>query len=93
MKRILAAKDDIIAVTPQGVTVNGEILPYSQPVATDGIGRPLPQRSTERYTLGASELLLMSDSSPTSFDGRYFGPITRGQVTAVIRPVLTWKGE
>ncbi len=93
MKKILAAKGDTIAVTPQGVTVNGEVLPYSKPVAVDGIGRPLPQLSSERYTLGASELLLMSDSSPTSFDGRYFGAITRGQVTSVIRPVLTWKGE
>lgn len=93
MKKILAAKGDTIAVTPQGVTVNGEVLPYSKPVAEDGVGRPLPQLSSERYTLGASELLLMSDSSPTSFDGRYFGPITRSQVTSVIRPVLTWKGE
>ncbi|MBD8829006.1 conjugative transfer signal peptidase TraF [Pseudomonas sp. CFBP 13602] len=93
MKKILAAKGDTISVTSQGVTVNGEVLPYSKPIAADGVGRPLPQLSSERYTLGESELLLMSDSSPTSFDGRYFGPITRGQVTSVIRPVLTWKGE
>ncbi len=93
MKKILAAKGDTIAVTAEGVTVNGVVLPYSKPIATDGIGRPLPQLSPERYTLGESELLLMSDRSPTSFDGRYFGPITRGQVTSVIRPVLTWKGE
>ncbi|WP_456293336.1 conjugative transfer signal peptidase TraF [Pseudomonas sp. AK106] len=93
MKKILAAKGDIISVTQEGVTVNGAVLPFSKPVAVDGIGRPLPQLSPERYTLGESELLLMSDRSPTSFDGRYFGPITRGQVTSVIRPVLTWKGE
>lgn len=93
MKKVLAAKGDTVSVTALGVTVNGEILPYSAPVATDGVGRALPQLSPERYTLGASELLLMSDRSPTSFDGRYFGPITRGQVTSVIRPVYTWQGE
>lgn len=93
MKKILAAKGDTVAVTAQGVTVNDQVLPYSKPIAIDGIGRPLPVLSSERYTLGESELLPMSDRSPTSFDGRYFGPITRGQVTSVIRPVLTWKGE
>jgi conjugative transfer signal peptidase TraF len=51
MKKILAAKGDTIAVTPQGVTVNGEVLPYSKPVAEDGVGRPLPQlpRSVTRW--------------------------------------------
>lgn len=93
MKKVLAAKGDTIAITSQGVTVNGHMLPDSKPVAVDGAGRPLPQLPSEHYTLGASELLLMSESSPTSFDGRYFGPINRGQVTSVIRPVLTWKGK
>jgi conjugative transfer signal peptidase TraF len=93
MKKILAAKGDTIAVTAQGVMVNDQVLPYSKPIAIDGVGRPLPLLSSERYTLGESELLPMSDRSPTSFDGRYFGPITRGQVTSVIRPVLTWKGQ
>lgn len=93
MKKVLAAKNDTVAVTAEGVTVNGEVLPYSKPIATDAIGRPMPQLSAERYTLGESELFLMSDRSPTSFDGRYFGSVTRGQVTSVIRPVLTWKGE
>lgn len=93
MKQILAAKNDTISVTAEGVTVNGQVLPYSKPFVADGIGRSLPQLSSERYTLGESELLLMSDQSPTSFDGRYFGPITRSQITAVIRPVFTWKGE
>jgi type IV secretory pathway protease TraF len=46
--------------------------------------------SDERYTLGESELLLMTDRSATSFDARYFGPITREHVKSVIRPVFTW---
>ncbi|HZZ03535.1 S26 family signal peptidase [Paraburkholderia sp.] len=46
--------------------------------------------SDERYTLGESELLLMTDRSATSFDARYFGPVTSAQVKAVIRPVWTW---
>lgn len=90
MKKVLAAKGDTVSVTPQGVTVNGALLPYSKPLLADGVGRPLPRMSDERYTLGESELLLMTDSSATSFDARYFGAITREQVKSVIRPVFTW---
>jgi type IV secretory pathway protease TraF len=40
--------------------------------------------------LNASELMLMSDVSPVSFDARYFGPVDRAQVQAVIEPFFTW---
>ena len=36
------------------------------------------------------KVLLMSDDSPTSFDGRYFGPIPRAQIQTVVKPVWTW---
>jgi type IV secretory pathway protease TraF len=41
--------------------------------------------------LAARDVLLMSDISGRSFDGRYFGPIERAQIQAVIRPVWIWK--
>jgi conjugative transfer signal peptidase TraF len=90
MKRVLAANDDSISVSDYGVRVNGELLPLSVPRVTDTAGRPMPRYRTNRYTLGASELLMMSDVSATSFDGRYFGPINRAQVQTAIRPVITW---
>lgn len=90
MKRVLAAKDDQVAVTNDGVTVNGQLLPLSAPLATDQAGRQLPRYQATHYTLGNSELLLMSDVSGTSFDGRYYGPISRNQIKGVIRPVVTW---
>jgi conjugative transfer signal peptidase TraF len=90
MKRVLAAKDDAVTITDEGVRVNGELLPHSAPIQADRNGRPLPRFPAERFTLGGSELLLMSDVSGTSFDGRYFGPIHRSQIKGVIRGVLTW---
>ncbi|PNR84163.1 conjugative transfer signal peptidase TraF [Xanthomonas oryzae] len=90
MKKVLAVKGDTVSVTPQGVTVNGELLPYSNPMSADAVGQSLPRMSGERYTLGESELLLMTDRSATSFDARYFGTVTRKQVKSVIRPVFTW---
>ena len=90
MKRVLAAKNDAITIADEGVRVNGELLPHSAPIQADRNGRPLPRFPAERFTLGGSELLLMSDVSGTSFDGRYFGPIHRSQIKGVIRGVFTW---
>ncbi len=90
MKRVLAAKGDIVSVADEGVRVNGRLLPDSTPVKADKAGRPLPRYRASRHVLGNSELLLMSDASANSFDGRYFGPINRSQIRAVIRPLITW---
>lgn len=90
MKRVLAAKDDTVRVSDDGVRVNDELLAYSTPRKADAAGRPLPRFQAENYMLGNAELLLMSDVSATSFDGRYFGPVNRSQIQTVIRPVITW---
>jgi conjugative transfer signal peptidase TraF len=90
MKRILAAKKDVVSISDDGVRVNGQLLPFSAPLKADKAGRPLPRYQAARYTLGNSEVLLMSDVSGTSFDGRYFGPVNLSQIKAVISPVLTW---
>jgi len=90
MKKVLASTNDTVAVTDAGVSVNGMLLPLSAPLVADGAGRPLPRFQSANFVIGASEVLLMSDVSGTSFDGRYFGPVNRSQVKTVIVPVLTW---
>jgi conjugative transfer signal peptidase TraF len=90
MKRILGAHGDTVSVNADGVRVNGRLLPFSAPLMSDRAGRPMPRFQAERYVLGASELLLMSDVSRTSFDARYYGPVSRAQIRTVIVPVLTW---
>jgi conjugative transfer signal peptidase TraF len=90
MKRIFATGGDAVTVGVDGVRVNDVMLPFSVPLVTDRAGRPMPRLRTSRYVLGASEVLLMSDVSTTSFDGRYFGPVSRAQIRTVIVPVLTW---
>jgi len=90
MKRILAAKGDVVSVKAEGVRVNGQLLALSTPLKTDKAGRAMPRYRSNAFTLGAAEVLLMSEVSDLSFDGRYFGAINRSQIASVIRPVLTW---
>lgn len=90
MKRVLATGNDRIVLTDEGLRINGSLLPLSKPLETDKAGRMMPRYSFNHYKLGKSELLLMSDVSETSFDGRYFGPVDAGQVRGVIKPLVTF---
>jgi conjugative transfer signal peptidase TraF len=90
MKRVLATGNDRIVLTDEGLRINGSLLLSSKPLKTDKAGRRMPRYSFNHYRLGKSELLLMSDVSPTSFDGRYFGPLEIGQVRGVIKPLVTF---
>ena len=57
-------------------------------LSRDRRGVPLPVwRDCRR--LAGDELLLLGDS-PTSFDGRYFGPTPRHEVEAAYSEVLRW---
>jgi conjugative transfer signal peptidase TraF len=90
MKRILASADDRIEIGREGVRINGVPVPASGSMKADKAGRALPHYPSGTYTLGETQLLLMSDRSRISFDGRYFGPMELSQVRGVIRPILTW---
>ncbi|MEP6604606.1 MAG: conjugative transfer signal peptidase TraF [Nitrosospira sp.] len=90
MKRVLASANDRIEITGEGVRINGVPVPESGSLKADAAGRSMPLYPSGTYILAKSELLLMSDRSGTSFDGRYFGPVESSQIKGVIRPVLTW---
>ena len=90
IKKVLAAKGDRVAITEKGVAVNGDLIANTQLYVADKSGRPMLHYQSNHYTVEASEVLLLSDHSPTSFDGRYFGPIQQTQIRSVIRPIFTW---
>jgi conjugative transfer signal peptidase TraF len=90
MKQVAATTNDAVSVSDAGVRVNTDMLPFSAPLSADVAGRPLPRFQADEFIIGNSEVLLMSDVSGTSFDGRYFGPVNRAQIKTVIVPVITW---
>jgi conjugative transfer signal peptidase TraF len=90
IKRLVAVGGDVVSIDAGGVSVNGESLVNSAPQLVDVSGRPMPVCRLQAYRLKADEILVMSDYSRISFDGRYFGPIPRSCLRSVIRPVWTW---
>lgn len=90
MKKVLATHRDVVSVTDDGVTINETLMPASQPSEVDSMGRPLPRFRVLHHVLSSSEVFMMSDTNPRSFDARYFGPIPRDIIQSRIDPLLTW---
>jgi conjugative transfer signal peptidase TraF len=89
LKPVAAVAGDVVTVTPGGLLVNGEALPYSVALAADSAGRPLPPHRTGSFTLAEGEFWLVSSFNGASFDSRYFGAVPVSLVIGVARPVWT----
>lgn len=90
IKRVWAVPGDHVSVQADGVWVNGQHVPNSVPRGADAAGRPLPAYRVANTLLSSVEYLLLSDVHPLSFDGRYFGPVLRSDIVAVVRPMFVW---
>lgn len=90
LKRVAAVGGTWINAQDDGVRVDGQLLPLSAHRAVDAAGRPMPRPAPARLRLAPSQLWVMSDTNPLSFDSRYFGPIERAWVMEVLVPVATW---
>ena len=91
IKQVAALSGDRVTIGVQGVQVNGVLLKNSAPRPADEAGRPLSAYELSDYALRSEEVLLMSDYNPASFDGRYFGPLSKTTIQSVIVPVITLK--
>lgn len=83
IKRVAAAAGDEVCASGDEMSINGAIVARRK--TRDAAGRALPTWSGCRI-LSADELLLLGDT-PDSFDGRYWGPISRRLIEGVWRPI------
>lgn len=87
LKRIGAVAPRSVCVRDQVVRIDGAVMAIAR--THDGVHRPLPVWQQCR-PLAGNELFLLSDTSPASFDSRYFGPIAASAVLGVARPLWSW---
>ena len=79
------------AIAPQEVCITGGIVsidgvPSAAVLRADRMGRLLPSWQQCRR-LAPGELFLLSVTNPSSFDSRYFGPVSASTVIGVAHPV------
>jgi conjugative transfer signal peptidase TraF len=89
MKPVVAREGDRVAISAFGVIVNGRLVPNSAPMPTDGAGRALPVVKEVEAMVPTGVVWVVSSHNSRSYDSRYFGPIARESVTAVLRPLWT----
>ena len=85
------ASGDVVSITGDGVTVNGALLPETEPHTQDSRGWPLVPRVVVQVVVEPGDLWVVSNHSPLSIDSRYFGPIRAGSVEGTAVPV--WVGR
>ncbi len=81
LKMIVAVSGDDVAISGNGVSVNGCALPHSRQLAFDAAGRRLSRWPEGRYRLRRDQLWLYA-ANDRSWDSRYWGPVAATDVTA-----------
>lgn len=78
IKTVAALDGDIVCEENGLLQING--IPSVGVLTTDRAGRPLPSPWNDCRRLQVNEILLLSDRTPDSFDGRYFGTVQRTDI-------------
>ena len=86
LKEVAALRGDTVCRNGLAITINGQ--PAGLARAFDSRARPLPDWQG-CHTIGAEQIFVMNRRAPDSFDGRYFGPVSRSHVIGRASPVWT----
>jgi conjugative transfer signal peptidase TraF len=73
LKEIVAMAGDTVTVGPEGVSINGMLMPNSTVLERDSAGRVTQHVPWGSYTLTANVVWVMATHEPNSFDSRYLG--------------------
>jgi conjugative transfer signal peptidase TraF len=74
LKRVAAVPGSTVCADKARIAIDGQFVTVRR--REDGSGKPLPWWEGCRR-IGAGQLFLLGDAGSASFDGRYFGPISR----------------
>jgi conjugative transfer signal peptidase TraF len=88
LKRVYGVPGDRVRLDAAGVTVNGIRLRGTSPLVSDGAGRRLASARFRTWVLAADEVWVGSRAAPSSFDSRYFGPVSLSNLMGIAK--LVW---
>jgi conjugative transfer signal peptidase TraF len=85
-----ALHGDVVAIAPDGVTINGARIPHSAVASRDSHGHSLAHVRFGLYHVAADQVWLFGFNDWRSWDARYFGPVPIADVRGKLEAVLTW---
>lgn len=91
LKSVAAVTHDVARVTAAGISVNGCLLPQSQPVPRDAGGRALVSWPQGRDRMVPGQLWLYAGDR-RSWDSRYWGPASVDEIEGEALPLLVLTG-
>ena len=86
LKKVSAAQNDRVCRIGQQIIING--IAIARAATADLTDRPMPVWTGCRH-LKAGDVFLLG-GGPDSFDSRYFGPVSSGDVAGRATPFATW---
>ena len=93
LKPVAATEGDHVEVSPEGIAVNGVLLPKTRALNTDWAGRSLNPFPFGTYRVRAGTVWVASTYNRGSFDSRYMGPIRTSQIRKRLRPLWLISGQ
>ena len=89
LKPVVAVAGDRVTLSPDGIRVNGLLLPQTSPLPLDGKGRTLCPWNFGTYLVEPGTVWVASTFNRGSYDSRYMGPIKVAAIRARLRPLWT----
>ncbi|MBC5825546.1 MAG: conjugative transfer signal peptidase TraF [Candidatus Eremiobacteraeota bacterium] len=89
LKIVAALSGDRVLTGPSGVTVNGSLLPHTNYLSNDAMGRPM-QRWPSRYFVMGPRTIWLYAPFWRSWDSRYWGPVEVSSVLGIAVPVFVF---
>ena len=90
LKPVVAKPGDTVALSADGIAVNGRLLPRTAPVAKDRRGRALEPYAAGFYRVAEGSVWVASSYNRGSYDSRYMGPIPSRLIRARLNPLWTF---
>ena len=87
LKPVIANLGDSVALSIEGIRVNGRLLPNTAPLQIDSAGRPLAAWPSGVYNVGTENVWVASSYNSRSFDSRYFGPVPIKMIRHRLKPI------
>ncbi len=91
VKIVAAVGGDEVEIRPEGVSVNGLLIPNTPVYVNDSQGRMHHLwHPVGEFIVPDGQVFLVSNFHPRSWDSRYFGCLKVSEIRGTVREVWTW---